>query len=323
MDSHSNREIDLKDTIITTKMESQVAVEDYEYYYIPEEAKVPAIVHKFQPDNDILFFLGGTKDQERLIYPNNGPWEEKENEVYDSFCDYCEKNEVDLPVKLSKSETLRFLYGNHFKNKDTVTNINDHYAYKREISPIILNEDMKKLIDNGLIYMHGRDKCFRPIVVFKSGSFTEVGSSLEDALQATYFVSWMIIDHCMLQGKVENWVLVDDFDNLSMWKLPNKFIKDFMDSTQKHLKCRGTAFIALNVTFGLRALWKILSPFVDTKVKRKVVLASGSTHENLTNCAHPSQIEQKYGGEADDITTYRPLICPSSEFGHDEDLISR
>jgi hypothetical protein len=131
----------------------------------------------------------------------------------------------------------------------------------------------------------------------------------------------MIIEHCFVQGKVENWILVDDLENLSMWKLPNKFIKDFMDSTQTHLKCRGRAFIALNVTFGLRALWRILSPFVDKKVKRKVVIASGSTHESLTDLAHPSQLEKKYGGEADDIDTYKPLICPSQEFGHDPSAI--
>jgi hypothetical protein len=41
---------------------------------------------------------------------------------------------------------------------DVVKNIQDHFEYKKELNPIILNDDMKTLIDHGLIYVHGRDK---------------------------------------------------------------------------------------------------------------------------------------------------------------------
>lgn len=204
---------------------------------------------------------------------------------------------------------------------DVVKNINEHYEYKQQVSPIILNDDMKKLIENGLIYVHGRDKSFRPIIVFQSGVFTDVGASLEDALLATYFVSWMLIDHLMIPGKIENWVLIDDLDNLSMFKLPNKFIKDFMESTQTHLKCRGRYFFGFNVTFGLRALWTMLSPFVDKTVKLKVVMTKESHHEKLDEIVHPSQLEQRYGGNAPNLETFWPPICPSNEYDHDPDLI--
>ena len=36
---------------------------------------------------------------------------------------------------------------------------------------------------------------------------------------------------------------------------------------------------------------------------------------------HPSQLEWKFGGEAENVTSYWPPIFPSNEYGQNPDLV--
>ena len=45
------------------------------------------------------------------------------------------------------------------------------------------------------------------------------------------------------------------------------------------------------------------------------------TDPQLLEFAHPSQIEKKFGGDAENVTEFWPPLCPSNEYGHDPDCI--
>ena len=60
-------------------------------------------------------------------------------------------------------------------------------------------------------------------------------------------------------------------------------------------------FFLVNVTFSIRAFYKIVSPFLDVKIKEKLIMAKESTHPKIFEVIHPSQVEKKYGGEADNL----------------------
>ena len=75
----------------------------------------------------------------------------------------------------------------------------------------------------------------------------------------------------------------------------------------------------------------------------RLILSAENTHQTLQEMLHPSQLEKRYGGEADDLTSYWPPQFRSSmiyltkakinyniriltslisdEFGHNPDLI--
>jgi hypothetical protein len=59
---------------------------------------------------------------------------------------------------MTKRRTMRFIQGNHYKTKNAVTNILASLEWRKENLPIILNDNMKKYLDGGVIYFHGRDK---------------------------------------------------------------------------------------------------------------------------------------------------------------------
>lgn len=54
--------------------------------------------------------------------------------------------------------------------------------------------------------------------------------------------------------------------------------------------------------------------------RKKMQLSDKNTTPDLIEAFHPSQLEQKYGGTAKNVTSnYWPPIMPSSDYGPDED----
>jgi hypothetical protein len=85
MSKKSGINIRLEDTVITEEMKPHINEDDYKYYYIPRDVKPPKIAYFYEPDYDTKIFLGGTKNQERLIFPPNEEWEEYEEEQFEKF----------------------------------------------------------------------------------------------------------------------------------------------------------------------------------------------------------------------------------------------
>ena len=77
----------------------------------------------------------------------------------------------------------------------------------------------------------------------------------------------------------------------------------------------------LNTTFGIKLAWKVIEGFMATHMKSKMTLSDKRTTDELISLFHPSQLEQKFGGEAENTSVYWPPVMPSEEYGHDENLI--
>jgi hypothetical protein len=256
-----------------------------------------------------------------MVFPEEGPWEEEEETAYGKFEEYIEKNGVTFPEICTKRVIMRFLSANHYKIKESVNNLVEHLEWREEVRPVILNEKQKKMLDHGYLYIHGRDRCLRPLCFSQASVVNELGFDMEDSFMATWFVCFYLIDQLTVPGKVENWVFVSDLGGLSLRKIPTSTLKKFMVSAQAHMKCRIRMFFYFNVTFGLRAIWAIISPFMDKFIKHKMVLRGDAKDPALLALADPSQIEQKYGGEAENVTKFWPPYCPSEEYGVDPELL--
>lgn len=44
----------------------------------------------------------------------------------------------------------------------------EHQKFRDTVLPYTLTDDMKTVLDSGILYIHGRDRCFRPVVVYTS-----------------------------------------------------------------------------------------------------------------------------------------------------------
>jgi hypothetical protein len=82
-----------------------------------------------------------------------------------------------------------------------------------------------------LIYFHGRDNRFRPIVVLEAQKFNSLKMETEEIkISMTYFIEHML-RHCLLPGQVENWIMVTDLTGIGVTNLPTtvreKFLRQF------------------------------------------------------------------------------------------------
>ena len=74
----------------------------------------------------------------------------------------------------------------------------------------------------------------------------------------------------------------------------------------------------LHTTIALRIAYKLFSPFIDERVKQKIVLLSEGTCEELQLLFHPSQLEEKFGGAAKNVESFWPPYEDSKEYGEDK-----
>ena len=315
-------DIELKDTIITDDYDADIPKEDWPYYYIDPNVRLPEIAKKYTPNIYTVFFNYGYKSPERMIYPENDGYSEDEEAKYQKFEDYLVKNKYHLPEALTKRRKMRFLYANKFNSKATYKNIISTLDFRREYMPCILNDEIKEIVDSGMMYLHGRDKCFRPIIVIQSERIKSSVKDLENIKKAFFFVNQYWFDNMMVPTKIENFVSVNDMSGVTMKKMPVKFVKNVLKDFTKHVKCRGRQLILLNVTFGIRAVWKLLSPMIDTNTHLRLDVTKDPTHLYLKHMVHPSQLEERFGGSAPNVEYYWPPIYPSDEFGHDPEHIS-
>ena len=134
------------------------------------------------------------------------------------------------------------------------------------------------------------------------------------------FVIEYILNNLFLPGKVENYVVIIDVNNLGVSQIPKATLGKVISCLSKGYKYRTKRMFVLNTSFGVRLAWKVMESFMAEHTRKKMQLSDKNTTPDLIEAFHPSQLEQKYGGTAKNVTSnYWPPIMPSSDYGHDED----
>ena len=217
---------------------------------------------------------------------------------------------------------MRFLQANDYKTKPALKEIFQHLEWRKENLPIIINDMQKSLIDHGFLYTHGRDKLFRPLVIHNPRIFKTMKPDINEALIACHFVMQYIVEHMLIPGYIENWIPIIDLDNMSVNDIPKRRILSFINSNKMVFKCRAYKCYIFRSTTGLRWLYKLISPFLDTRARNKLVFVKGDRSEDLVDLFHPSQLEKQFGGEAENVECFWPPYEASHEYGEDQNMFT-
>ena len=129
-------------------------------------------------------------------------------------------------VYWNKSNKLRFLQASGWSYLKTIENAKNHNFWRESTLKLVHSEDLQgftedifKFLTSGILYLHGRDCRFRPIFVLNAYKidFNKVN---EDAmiLGISYFLE-VVINSMLLPGQVENWVIILDFNNMSLFSI--------------------------------------------------------------------------------------------------------
>ena len=187
--------------------------------------------------------------------------------------------------------------------------------------PIVLNEKMIDCLNLGLFYSFGRDRCLRPILIFRPKVSVDHKIQLEDAIQTSHFVLQYVIENMMFEGKVENFITILDSEKLSFTQLPKMWIVSFVNTFNHFYYQRNVWLAILNAHWSVNMLYAIAKPFLHETTKKKTIFSSENTWDTLTMKVDPKQLEEKYGGEAENLKEFWPPWSSSNNYGIDENYL--
>ena len=273
--------------------------------------------------------IGSGAHQQRLIF-ENVPYEQWEYEHLEALERALEEERVSLPESFAVYDRLRFLQATKYKTKKTVEAIQNHLQWRAESLPPVLNDASAQLINSGFIYVHGRDRFFRPMLIINPRRLLQFKGRIgeEDVIRATVFLLEYMKNYMFLPAQVENWLLICDTAKLGMTELP-KDIKDMIrkvnGTLSDNFRCRMCSMFILNTSFFATVLWTFAKTFLKEHTKRKIKVTGSSTHADLLQLVEPSQLEQRFGGLANNVEqNFWPPIVPSQHFGQDSrNLVTR
>ena len=217
-----------------------------------------------------------------------------------------------------------------FNYSDAEKELDLHLSWVKNDMPIQLTDPIVRTIELGLSYMFGRDRSLIPIMHFCPKVFIDNKIDLGVSILATQFISQYVVDNHMYAGKSENWLTVFDLNNVGITALPRDWIVEFINKFKHHYYQRNVGMFLLNSPFMIKFLWSFLSVFIPESTKKKITIVSSNTRklnmsdlidQKLLDRVHPSQLQIKFGGEAENITEFWPPRCPSYEFGIDPSKI--
>ena len=98
---------------------------------------------------------------------------------------------------------LRFRVGVD-TNKDSYEELEEHLKWRKQNIPPIICDWTSKLLDSGFLYIHGRDRKFRPALIIAPRKLFNCGipkDKLKDSvLSCTAFVIEYMVKNCLLPG---------------------------------------------------------------------------------------------------------------------------
>ena len=212
-----------------------------------------------------------------------------------------------------------------FKEPDCYKALENYVEWKKANIPPILSDMTAKMINSGFFYIHGRDRMFRPIIVinprqlraFKDYKMDDT-ITFEQTILACSFIMEYVTKHLHLPGQIENWILICDVGKLGISEIPVKLVGNVIGFLSDNYRCKSRRMFIVNTTYAIKIAWKVIQAFLKMHTKKKITLTDKSTDKELFEFAHPSQVERKFGGEAQDLETFWPPAMPSDEYDHDK-----
>ena len=224
-----------------------------------------------------------------------------------------------FPKYWNDGETVRFLQANSFDIKDTKKAIQSNFEWLNNLYPFNIDLKTKEILNSGLIYMYGRDKHYRPILIIEANKNSELIDkkklTLEDISKAIIYFLNYIIHNVLIKSQIENWTIICDLENVGLTEF-NKF-KKILDVLNKF---RGRVYKNYIINMGKFLSFTakgVMSLFGNSSKKIKI-LGKSDIKKEITIIINPNQLQKKYGGLGDNIiygnNNLFPPIIPSDEY---------
>lgn len=281
---------------------------------IPEEAT------RYFPSDDKAY-IGSGKSIVRFVF-YGVPFTLHEVQAIDDFKKFLSIEDSDL-LEYPEEEMLRTIIGCKFNFKKALEAIKSAIKWRSNVLRDGLNGLQNKisgLLDSGIIYIHGRDHRYRPLIIINTSKIDLSASSLPQICDLVCFVLEFTVCNLMLPGHIENWIIITDLNNQSLSNLPFTEIKTIIKVLQDNFRCRMIVNYVLNAPRSLKMMWNVIKNFIEPHTVNKIQICTESEPSEIKNHFAMTQIEEKYGGKAPNAVRFWPPILPAGPFETENEI---
>jgi hypothetical protein len=167
---------------------------------------------------------------------------------------------------------MRLLYSKHWNHQKAYDGLINRTKFCIEKFPVTITKGVFELLSTGFLYIAGRDRMFRPILVLKSKRILEMNPfpKGEDIVNATLMI-FEYVKHVMEKpGHVENIMLIINSAGANVLTMPYSVITKCVHLITSMYKCVARAIFVLNAPYTFAYAYKTLSYFMDESTARKV-----------------------------------------------------
>ena len=282
------------------------------YYFFPSESD--CVVYNPAYPTKILRLIFEKQNKEDYL-----PYEKEMFEKFEEYFETNLKSIFKLPSDWPESETRKCLQASLYNMEKTFEKMKAEINYEIPNLPFT---DFEEILSRKFLYVHGLDINYRPILITNAKVFMDLIDKypIENFITAIDKMIIYLKDHFFIKGQVENWVMIADLNGVSIWSPPIKMIKIF-DFLQVKYLCRLKSLYIYGMGYVLSFCWKIVKKLIDERTAEKFnfINSKNDIDEYVLKTIHPSQLEKKYGGEADDLDEVVdfPIILPSNIYQYD------
>jgi hypothetical protein len=200
----------------------------------------------------------------------------------------------------ARLHALRILQQAKFDKEKALDIMMTHLNMRVKCFPIA-EIDVLADLRKGLMYWHGRDRKGRPCLVWPLQRMD--GFTKERAIKLVLFVLEYAIRFALVPGRVENWILIVDLENVGLGhsNSANRAIAKNIGILLEQVYC-GRNFRTYIVSLPW-VLKSIVNTFIPAEKKDKVkFIGKEECAAELGTLFEPHQLEKNFGGTAPNMT---------------------
>ncbi|KAF4672677.1 hypothetical protein FOL47_000230 [Perkinsus chesapeaki] len=208
---------------------------------------------------------------------------------------------------------LRYLYHARFNVDRAARELIETQEWRLEyFKQPVGDTDLLRELNAGFVYVCGRDKQLRPCLVVRPSLLVKARVSKERAIRTSVFILEFITRYMLLPSKVESIVVIADFSGLG-FDVPFSTAYALYKVLAHHYMGRMAAIYLVNLpSFLKNVVWNVARKLMTERQLQKNHVVT-DLHEDLAKYFCPDQLEQRYGGNKEDIQQFYPITHLTSQ----------
>ena len=262
------------------------------YYYFPKPEEI-LVIDNNKPENSI-----------RRIFTNvpftnfEKKWLKELKKIID------EHSDIVIPSGWDDGMSLGCVYSALGDIEFAYEIMVDYINWFETTFPMIITPRDKswELLNNGFLYIYGRDHQFRPIMICQPYILQEKMDyfSNSDIVNVCLFVCQFAVNNLLIPGQIENWIMFFNLKGTSLLSLPEP-IKQLVQELSDNFNFRLYKCYVLGMSLIMRILYRFVTNFIGQPNEDKMIILDGRKDKHLFDDFNPDNLEKRFGGRAPNL----------------------